>query len=168
MDGRGWLRLIFNPWVMAGAVVIALVLFTTVIGLAVFTRPGPASVIEGSTAIVNVISAPTSTSTAPAVTVTPAVTPTAALEVPPSPRPGEIAIDEYVQISNTAGDGLRLRTDPGLKSDVRILAAEAEVFQVKDGPREVDGFTWWYLVGPYDASRRGWGVSNYLTIGEKP
>ena len=79
-----------------------------------------------------------------------------------------IAVGAYVQISGTGGDGLRLRTDPGLDSEVRILGAESEVFQVEDGPKDVDGFTWWYLVGPYDASRRGWAVSNYLSVVQNP
>jgi hypothetical protein len=39
---------------------------------------------------------------------------------------------------------------------------------VEDGPKDVDGFTWWYLVGPYDASRRGWAVSNYLSVVQNP
>jgi hypothetical protein len=77
-------------------------------------------------------------------------------------------MDAYVQISGTGGDGLRLRVEPGLKSEVRILGAEDEVFEVKDGPREADGFTWWYLVGPYDQTRRGWAVSNYLQVVQNP
>jgi hypothetical protein len=49
-----------------------------------------------------------------------------------------------------------------------MLGAEAEVFQVSDGPREIDGYTWWYLVGPYDESRRGWAVANYLSVVQNP
>jgi hypothetical protein len=82
--------------------------------------------------------------------------------------PGVIAVGAYVQITGTGGDGLRLRTDPGLNSEVRLLGAEAEVFQVNEGPQEADGYTWWYLVGPYDSSRRGWAVANFLAIVQNP
>ena len=73
-----------------------------------------------------------------------------------------------MQISGTGGDGLRLRTEPGLESEVRMLGLEAEVFQVKDGPREVDGYNWWYLVAPVDTTRRGWAVANYLAVVQNP
>ncbi len=43
-----------------------------------------------------------------------------------------------------------------------LLGTEAEVFKVEDGPMEADGYTWWYLVGPFDPDRKGWGVADYL------
>ena len=89
-------------------------------------------------------------------------------EAPPSPVPGLISIGAYVQVGGTGGDGLRLRLAPGLASQVRLLGSEAEVFRVDEGPIEMDGYTWWYLVGPFDESRHGWGVSNYLLQVEKP
>jgi hypothetical protein len=73
-----------------------------------------------------------------------------------------------VQIIGTGGDGLRLRDQPGLDGKVLLLGSEAEVFRVQDGPREVDGYTWWYLVGPFDETRRGWAVANYLQIVQNP
>ena len=69
----------------------------------------------------------------------------------PSPTsPAGIAIGNYVQITGTEGQGLRIRKDPGLNGEFEFLAYDSEVFVVKDGPREVDGYTWWYLVAPYD------------------
>jgi hypothetical protein len=41
---------------------------------------------------------------------------------------------------------------------------DAEVFEVKEGPKEADGFTWWYLVAPYDTNRSGWAASKFLTV----
>lgn len=73
-----------------------------------------------------------------------------------------------MQIVGTGGDGLRLRTEPGLDSQVRLLGAEAEVFQIREGPQDVAGYTWWYLVAPYDESRQGWAVSNYLALIQNP
>jgi len=79
-----------------------------------------------------------------------------------TPIPGAIAINTYVQITGTDGDGLRLRTSPALSSDPLFLGFDSEVFLVVDGPKESDGFTWWYLTAPYDQSRSGWAVVNYL------
>jgi len=70
----------------------------------------------------------------------------------------------YVQISGTGGDGLRLRQQPGTGSEVMFMGYEAEVFKVMDGPKEQDGYIWWYLTAPYDESRSGWAASNFLTV----
>lgn len=79
-----------------------------------------------------------------------------------------IGLDLYVQITNTGGVGLRLRSGPGTNNPARFLGKEDEVFQVKDGPRIADGFTWWYLVTPYDEHRSGWAASKYLVLIETP
>jgi hypothetical protein len=42
------------------------------------------------------------------------------------------------------------------------------VFLVSDGPQEVDGLTWWYLVGFFDESRNGWAASNFLQVIQNP
>jgi hypothetical protein len=81
---------------------------------------------------------------------------------------GELAVGAYVQITGTAGAGLRLRERPALDAPMLLLGAEAEVFVVEQGPQEADGYVWWYLVGPYDADRRGWAVANYLQVVQKP
>jgi hypothetical protein len=41
---------------------------------------------------------------------------------------------------------------------------DSEVFMVKDGPKDADGFTWWFLEAPYDPQRSGWAASNYLQV----
>lgn len=158
-------RGLFNIWVLGGAFLFGLLLFAITFVLLQVTRTASNQVAQAS-AIVNVIPAPTSTPTQQPTETAPEPTPTRL--VPPAPAPGVISVEDYVQITNTEGDGLRLRTDAGLQSQVRLLGAESEVFQVKDGPREADGFTWWYLVGLYDASRSGWAVSNYLAVVQKP
>ncbi|GAB4529155.1 MAG: hypothetical protein Fur0018_15620 [Anaerolineales bacterium] len=90
-----------------------------------------------------------------------------ALPVLPS-NSGTITAGAFVQINGTGGDGLRLRSSPGLDSAVQYVALEAEVFQVQDGPQERDGYTWWFLVAPYDATHQGWAVSNYLLEVQSP
>jgi hypothetical protein len=43
-----------------------------------------------------------------------------------------------------------------------------EVFQVKDGPKQVDNLIWWFLQAPYDTTRNGWAAANYLTVIQNP
>lgn len=165
MDTRTIIRWFLNPLVILVAFGIALLLLVITLFLLWYTRPTPV-VSNPATAVLNVLPAPTATRPAPTPTLGPSPTPS--LPVPPSPLPGTIGVGIYVQIKGTGGDGLRLRTDPGLQGQVRVLGAEAEVFQVKDGPKDIDGFTWWYLVGPYDSTRRGWAVANFLAVVQNP
>ncbi len=119
-------------------------------------------------------------------TITPVTTqPTAALTViaaftnTPLPLPGSMSTPTptsvpvvgdgigpgmYVQILGTGGDGLRLRAGAGMSYDPLFLGMEAEVFEVLDGPREGDGYIWWFLKAPYDPNRQGWARSDYLSV----
>lgn len=149
--------------VIGGSVVIASCLLLTTLGLLWATRsPGPAA--GQSTAVMNLI--PADTPAAPEQPSPGSLSPTETVPLPPPP--GEITVGAYVQISGTAGAGLRFRERPGLDAPVLLLGAEAEVFVVEQGPQEADGYVWWYLVGPYDAERRGWAVANYLQVVQKP
>ena len=107
-----------------------------------------------------VIAAPTATSSAPA---TPTIDPFA-----PTPAPTGIALGNYVQITGTEGQGLRIRSEPGLNGESVFLGFDSEVFIIQDGPRESDGFIWWYLVAPYDETRVGWAASDFLTYIPSP
>jgi hypothetical protein len=79
-----------------------------------------------------------------------------------------IAVDMFVQITGTGGDGLRLRSGAGTGNPPRFLGYEAEVFRVKDGPIFADGFTWWFLEAPYDPNRSGWAAATYLAVVTPP
>jgi hypothetical protein len=85
-----------------------------------------------------------------------------------TPLPGTIALNTYVQITGTDGDGLRMRVSPSLSSEPLFLGFDSEVFLVTDGPSQADGYTWWYLTAPYDKNRSGWAVVNYLTYVPSP
>jgi len=106
----------------------------------------------------------------------PTLTPVVTLFVPdnqPSPTPtpparGEMGISAYVQIYNTGGEGLRLRAEPGKSGTPLFLGMDSEVFLVKDGPREADNYTWWFLEAPYDKNRSGWAAQDYLRVIENP
>lgn len=156
----------FHPRILGIVVISGVGLLVGLLGLAWLTRPA-SSPTASATAIVNIIKAPTATPLAPTPTAGNPVSP--GEEIPGSSPAGEgIAVDAYVQIVGTGGDGLRLRDKAGLAGTMRLLGSEAEVFLVKDGPVETDGYTWWYLVGPFDDTRFGWAVANYLSIVQNP
>lgn len=146
---------LFNKWVIIGALTIAgLLIVITVISIG-WTTPLQASDVGFVPADLTVIPAPT---------VTPNVTATATIDpFAPSPVPTGIAIGNYAQITGTGGEGLRIRSNPGLTGEPVFLGFDSEVFLVQDGPREVDGYVWWYLVAPYDQTRAGWAAADFLS-----
>lgn len=154
MGLRSIFRNLLNPWVILSAILIALLLLAITVTLVSWSRPGPLP-MEMGTAIINVIAAPTET--ALPVTVPPAPSPTT-----PVAATGELIIGDMVEVSGTGGDGLRLRFAPGLNSQIRLLGAEGEIFQLVDGPQQSDNYIWWYLENPEDRSRRGWAVVDFL------
>jgi hypothetical protein len=154
------IRQLFNIRVILGALALAgLLTLITAIGIGV-TSTRPSSDVGFVPANLTVIPAPTGTSSAPPTpTIDPFASPTA---------PAGIAIGNYVQITGTEGQGLRVRAQPGLDGEFQFLAYDAEVFLVQDGPRDVDGYTWWYLVAPYDETRVGWAAADFLTYVPAP
>src|SRR5678816_2854561 len=113
-------RQLFNKWVILGALLLAgfLLLITALsIGL---TAAHQSSEVGFAPADVTMIPASTSTSSAPPTpTIDPFASPTA---------PAGVAIGNYVQISGTEGQGLRIRKDPGLDGEFEFLAYDSEVF----------------------------------------
>ena len=153
-------RQLFNKWVILGALLLAgfLLLITAIsIGLTAARQP---SDVGFAPADLTVIPASTATSSAPP---TPTIDPFAS----PTP-PAGVAVGNYVQITGTEGQGLRIRKAPGLDGEFEFLAYDAEVFVVQDGPQEVDGYVWWYLVAPYDETRVGWAAADFLSYVPEP
>ena len=151
---------LFNFWVILGAIVLGIGL--TVIAFLVFQffpSSEKANTVE-PTAVFEIISAATLTPTEPHSVQT--ATSTAIVNVLPPEE--EIVIGDNVEISGTSGEGLRIRKDPGLGGQVLFIASESERFQITEGPVDLDGYTWWYLVGLEDKERKGWGVANFLTV----
>jgi hypothetical protein len=136
------------------------VLFSAVAAYALFAYLPPAAP-EAPQAALTWIPGPTNTAVPPSATPPPTSTATATL----GPlETGELGIGSFVQITGTQGAGLNIRTQPGLSTDIEFLGYDAEVFEVRDGPVEADGLTWWYLVTPVDASRAGWAAADYLSV----
>jgi hypothetical protein len=163
MEIRALLRYLLSPWVLLGASGVGLTLFCAALVLLWVTRP---AVQPGSapTAVLQVIPLPTDTP------VLPTATPEASQEptLPAPSDPGNLSIGAYVQVNGTGGDGVRVRSEAGLSGQVLFLGLESEVFLIQDGPRQADGYTWWYLAAPYDQSIRGWAVANYLRVVQQP
>jgi len=155
-------RSALTPRAIAGAVLVAvLLLVITFFWLAwsVPPKPDPAGLMAAMT----VIPAPTGTAFSTAATLDPyAPTPTL------TPVPGQLSVGVYVQIAGTEGLGLRIRSTPGLNGAQQFMGFDSEVFLIQDGPREADGYTWWYLVSNYDDGRAGWAASNFLQFVPAP
>lgn len=150
----------FNKWTVVGALAVAFLLALGFFAWLWLARPAPPA---RSQAVITLIPGPTSTPVIlPTATVNPLFVPTA------TGIPGTIAVGTYVQISGTEGQGLRIRSAPGLSANSLFLGYDSEVFMVKDGPVNKDEYTWWYLEAPYDASRAGWAASEYLAYIPSP
>lgn len=74
----------------------------------------------------------------------------------------DFVVGDFVEIFGTGGQGLTLRNEPGLSAVVDSYGLESEIFEIKGGPVIADEFIWWYVVNPYDDSKKGWGVGEYL------
>ena len=152
---------LFTPRVLAGALGVAIFLLILAFVWIEWTAP-PAPEMSGLLAVVTIIPAPSATPAPEATATFDPYAPT------PTTVPGQISIGAYVQISGTQGDGLRIRSQPGLQGKQLFLGFDTEVYTVVDGPREVDGYTWYYLAAINDQTRTGWAASNFLTVIPKP
>lgn len=157
-------RKLFSPWVILGGIGVAFLLLGAFLAIIFTLRATPEGKPLG-TAVLYVILAPEDTKPAPTPTLT--LTPEAVAQPTPPGGVG-VSVGGLVQISGTGSDGLRIRTDPSLQGQIKFLGIEAEVFQVKDGPRQADGYTWWFLEAPYDATLNGWAVGDFLQVIQNP
>jgi hypothetical protein len=157
-----WIKRIFTVPVVIGALAVFMLAaaVTLFFVLAAFPRAPLAPVRP------QIVVTPPHTSTPRIPTPVPTVRPTDDLgvELPP----GVLGVGAYVQIVGTGGTGLNIRADAALGDNVRFLAYDAEVFEVRDGPVPNDGFTWWYLVTPVDESRAGWAAADFLSVVDQP
>lgn len=155
------LRPYFNRFVIVGILVVAAILIIVTLILIGWTTPRFSPDVGFAPADLTMIAAPSHT---PAATAVPTTDPLATQTIDPN----SIHVNGYVQITGTGGDGLRIRSAPGLNTETVFRGEEAEVFVVKDGPQTVDGYTWWYLVAPYDDTRAGWAASEFLAVVPPP
>jgi hypothetical protein len=82
-----------------------------------------------------------------------------------TPTPAAINIGSRVVVEGVDADTLNVRSDASLnESEILFRADEGEIFNVVEGPAQSDGFTWWRIQDPADATRNGWAVGNFLTV----
>jgi hypothetical protein len=147
-------------WILGGVVVL---LALAVCGLwAVYLLRGQWG--QGGPTPTPIIWTPTVLPT-PAASPTPL--PTETLEPTPTVSP-DIAIGRYVQVTDTGGYGLSLRSGPGQNYTRMDIALEGEVFVVVDGPTPSGGSEWWKIRDPENEQREWWGVGNFLEPVEHP
>lgn len=155
------LRPYLNRYVIIGTLAVTGILLIITFIIIGWTSPRFSPDVGFAPADLTMIPAPTHTPNVTAVpTNDPLITPTLAANT--------IGIGGYVQISGTEGEGLRIRQTSGLNADTVFRGEESEVFVVKDGPQTADGYTWWYLVAPYDETRAGWSVADFLAVVPSP
>ncbi len=152
---RNWLPLILG-------FIISLLIILAVFLILIFLPKNQSTNQE--LAIITIIPAPTST---PMVNLTIVPTPTPEITERASST-YKFQVGDFAQIIGTSGDGLRLRSGPSRSESVNFIGLDSEVFEVIDGPVEADGFTWWYLEAPYDKTRNGWSVDEYLQLVNVP
>jgi hypothetical protein len=151
-------------WI-AGGIVFGVL---TLIGLGAataFMRGGGAALPAPEVTVIAFPSAepPTATVTASPATATPTPAITPASIGGPAMRVGD-----YVEVTGTGGEGLRLRDAPGIHAGINLLAFDSEVFQIRQGPQDADGHTWYELISPSDPGRSGWAVSDFLQQSTSP
>ncbi|HEY3312175.1 MAG TPA: hypothetical protein VGK00_11100 [Anaerolineales bacterium] len=154
---------LFTPRVFAGALIVTVLLLVLAFAWVAWSAPASPDA-SGLLAVVTSIPMP---STTPAPEATPTFDPYAPTPTP-TPAPGQLSIGAFVQISGTQGEGLRIRSDPGLDGKQLFLGFDTEAYTVVDGPREVDGYTWYFLAAINDQKRTGWAASNFLTVIQNP
>ncbi len=161
MDGAVARRLAW-PWLLLGVVLGA------IIGVAALLLPPMlAAPPEAPPPVLTVVPASTATPIPPTRTPAPTDLAPSATPVRQIPVDGDISVGDLVEVSGTAGKGLRLRAEASLSAPVNILALEHEVFEVRQGPSEADGYVWWFLVNPYNDAKQGWAVGSFLLPLEK-
>jgi len=75
-----------------------------------------------------------------------------------------IAIGATIVVKGTEGSGLTVRQGPGIDYTYVFVATEGEKFKIGDGPKQANGYTWWYIVDPNNADRFGWAVQNFMQV----
>ncbi|NQS92189.1 MAG: hypothetical protein HQ574_07225 [Chloroflexi bacterium] len=152
---------LINPWVIAGAIFTASLLLAGSFLIAGQLTPSNLTMYHGE-AVLTIIPVPTYTPTPlPTQPEFPILTPTIEAVL-------GIQVGGYVQILGTEGEELRLRQEPTLNGEIIHLGLEGEIYLVRGGPEERDGYLWWELEAPLNETRQGWAVSNYLVPAQSP
>lgn len=82
-----------------------------------------------------------------------------------TPTPMPITVGSTIVVEGVDLQTLNVRDRAGVTgTSILFRAEEGERFSIVEGPTQADGFTWWRIQDPLNASRSGWAVSNYLSV----
>ncbi len=152
---------IIRPWVVLSGVVFGFILLIITCLLVVVFRTNSSTTVH-PTAIVRQIPAPTATQTPSSQNSDLQATVTT---LPPGQN---LSIGSNIRVEGTGGDGLRLRSIAGLSGEIKYLVKDGEELIIDDGPKEIDGYTWWHVKSSTDSTISGWGVSDFMVFIQKP
>ncbi len=162
---------LYVPWWGFALVILVVAGLTCGLwGYVLFGRPAATAPIGSSPTPVILVITPTPTIGAEPLVNTPQIVPTSP---PPTdePAPAEpeivITLGGMVAVSGTEGSGVAIRQGPGTSYQWMAIGNEGDVFLVQDGPRENDGYTWWFVVDPQNADRAGWAAGEFLQAVEQ-
>ncbi|NMC12836.1 MAG: hypothetical protein GYA34_08130 [Chloroflexi bacterium] len=152
---------IIHPWIaLIGLAVGILLLLITCLIVMIIRINAPQN--SSPTAVVRYIPAPTFTQTISPQNIH-------AQETDPPLSLGEnLKIGVHIRVQGTGGDGLRLRSMPGLSGEIKYLVKDGEELIIDDGPKEIDDYTWWHVTSTTDSAVSGWGVSDYMAAITNP
>ncbi len=86
----------------------------------------------------------------------------------PTPTPAPVTpgmeIGVRVQVIGTGGAGLNIRSEPGTEAERVAVATEGEALLVVGGPRDADGYVWWFVRDEVTPEREGWAAQDFLAL----
>lgn len=77
---------------------------------------------------------------------------------------GAFQVDEYVTVTE---DDVNIRSEASTSADIVRTAPKDELFIIRSGPEEADGYTWWEVVSDADGDS-GWIVEDFLQAADQP
>lgn len=159
------LHVLISPWVVIGILIVS-GLCTALLSISLLRSRVVESDNPYPTTILQVLKVTNVSSPLADYESEPVIIPT--LNLPNANTIDGITIGSIVQVIGTGGEGLRLRSTPGLESKIDFLAIEGEIYRVVDGPKLVSGYTWYYLTATFDEKVKGWAVADFLELSQNP
>lgn len=124
------------------------------------TASVPASVLTSTPTSAPAITPTLPPAAAPTPRPTSPPTPTASPSAPTAaPTPAGLRVGGAAVVDTGSNDGLRLRRDPGQAGVVLRSIKNGERLSLLEGPREVDGMTWWKV---QYAGEQGWVAGAFI------
>lgn len=161
---------LYVPW--WGFVLVVLMVAAATCGLwgyVLFSRADSAVFIGSTPTPMVLFITPTPTLYIEPIASTPQVvaTPDPGSQEPTPTSPSDtIPLGSTVMVTGTEGAGLALRQGPGVSYSWMAIGNEGELFLVQDGPRENDGYVWWFIADPQNPDRVGWAAGDFLVMVE--